>query len=200
MPQSHYLLSLVPSATKGTASTTRSPAAPLTWPCEKGNIPRAINAPIFFQQASCLPRSMPVIPGQKLMLEHGFQAGMLSRRTPFQEMGFGLKLSCISSWNPSATPGAPWQRSILSEIHEGGIPFPPNPFHRAAINCSSTQKNPSKKLPCEHCNQPVQSIFTPRGQFCVAQCLLPPPAIPLTSQEMISRSCPSAGILESCHK
>lgn len=159
------MLSLVPSATKGTASTTRSPAAPLTWPCEKGNIPRAINSPIFFQQASCLPRSMPVIPGQKLMLEHGFQAGMLSRRTPFQEMGFGLKLSCISSWNRSATPGAPWQRSILSEIHEGGIPFPPNPFHRAAINCSSTQKPPPKNSPASIAISLFNPFSHPGGSF-----------------------------------
>lgn len=105
------------------------------------------------------------------MLEHGFQAGLLPRRTAFHEMGFGLNY-------PVSAPGIVQLHLelhgnlILSEIHEGGIPFPPNPIHRAAINCSSTQKN-LQETPLQDCNQTVQSIFTPRGQFCVAQCLLP---------------------------
>lgn len=98
---------LYPNAPTGTPRTTRSPAAPLPWPFDKENIPRAISSPIFFQQA---PRSMLVIPRQKFLLEHDFQAGLLLRRTPFHENGgiwagvtlYQLQQSSTYTWSSTA--------------------------------------------------------------------------------------------------
>lgn len=68
-------------------------------------------------------------------------------------VGFGLELPCISSSNHPPTPGAPRQRRILSVIREGGIRFPPDPFHR-----EKKQPNQTKKNLQENSLQPLQSM------------------------------------------